>query len=54
VCESCGLVGHVMRKYQNCKYSTNEKSKFYVKLPREVETVESENNKHDSEQYGEF
>ena len=30
VCESCSLVGHVTRKSQKCKYSTNEKSRNFM------------------------
>ena len=55
VCETCSLVGHVTRKAQKCKYSTNEKSQFYGNLPPAVETVESTiNNEHNNEQHGEF
>jgi hypothetical protein len=47
VCEPCGLVGHVTRMSQKCKYSTNE-------IPPAVETAESENNEHNNEQHGKF
>jgi hypothetical protein len=52
VCETCSLVGHVTRKSQKCKYSTNEKSKFYGNLPPAVETVESTINNEHNEQHG--
>ncbi len=55
VCETCSLVGHVTRKSQKCKYSTNEKSNFYGNPPPAVETVESTiNNEHNNEPHGEF
>jgi hypothetical protein len=42
VCESCSLVGHMARKSQKCKYSTNVKSKFYGNLsPAAFETAKS-------------
>jgi hypothetical protein len=55
VCESCSLVGHVTRKSQKCKYSTNVKSKFYGYLPpAEVETAKLQNNEQNNEQHGEL
>jgi hypothetical protein len=55
MCESCSLVGYLMRKSQKCKYATNVKAKFYRKLPPVAdETAKLQNNEKNNEQHSEL